>query len=196
VVLAKPVAQAETAVPGETGPTAAGPVTERPARQGRSGRQPECRPAEEAQPAWPWDGLSRGPFFRELVQRVLLPQGFTLIELFGRRNPQGIDMVAHRPQVRWTRWVAQLDVTGEAVDVASVQEVVEGRAYFGAQAALLIATGPVTEAARALAREQQVEIWDAAWLRSVWLRSTDGPVAGEAGAEWDAGYDRRTAVAI
>jgi hypothetical protein len=123
---------------------------------------------------WPWDGLGRGAFFHELTRRILLPQGYALAELLLRRDAAGIDLVAHRPEFRWTRWVAQLDVTGEAVDVESVHEVVAGRQAHGAQSGLLVATGPVTDSARSLAHDLQVKVWDAAWLRSRWLRPADG----------------------
>ncbi len=132
-------------------------------------------PDPAAPQTWPWDGLGRGAFFHELTRRILLPQGYALAELLPRRDAAGIDLLAHRPEFRWTRWVAQLDVTGEAVDEASVQEVVAGRQAHGAQSGLLIATGPVTEVARSLAQALRVTVWDGAWLRSAWLRPADGP---------------------
>jgi hypothetical protein len=167
--------QVAEAAPPPAGPDRVAEPVELPAPQPvRSSRPAERR--SEAAPCqhWPWDGLGRGRFFEELVRRVLLPQGFTLVSLQSERDGAGIDVVAHRPQVRWTRWVAQLDVTGEPVDEAAIHELLQGRQCHGAQAALLVATGPVSEAARSLALESQVDIWDAAWLRSAWLRSTDG----------------------
>jgi hypothetical protein len=174
-------------------PIEAGSGPERPVR---AGRHAERRSDEGAALTWPWDGLDRGRFFRELVRRVLLPEGFTLIELQPGRDAAGIDVVAHRPQIRWTRWVAQLDVTGEAVEADAIREIVQGRQQHGAQAALLVATGPVSEAAKRLAAETGVEVWDAALLRSMWLRTTAGTVAEALVADPAAPTAWREAVAI
>lgn len=125
-------------------------------------------------PIGPWDGLGRAAFFEALVRRVLLPEGFTLVALQPGRDAAGIDVVAHRPEVRWTRWVAQLDLTGEPVPAAAVHEVHRGCQAHGAQRGLLVATGPVSAATRALAQELHVDVWDAVRLRSAWLRATDG----------------------
>ena len=121
--------------------------------------------------ARPWDGLGRGPFFEALLKAVLCPQGFALIELLAGRDDCGIDLIAQRvPHTwqRWTRLVAQLDVTGEAVGEKAVAEVLQGRQQHGAQQGLLIVTGPVTPSARAYATAAAIEIWDGPELARLW----------------------------
>lgn len=118
--------------------------------------------------ARPWAGLDRGRAFRELARRLFLPQGFAKVELQRCRDGAGIDVIAYRAQHRWSKLVAQLDATGETVEVAAIEDVVRGRSQHGAQHGLVIALGPVSEAARALAVEHGIEVWDDETLRQAW----------------------------
>ncbi|MBC7545018.1 MAG: restriction endonuclease [Candidatus Sericytochromatia bacterium] len=146
----------------------------RPTSRPEPPTQPQTEPIRPA-PACPWADLGRGPFFEALVRQVLLPQGYAVIELQAGRDASGIDLIAQRPQFRWTRLVAQMDATGEAVDETAVAEVVRGRQHHGAQTGLLIATGPVTATARAHASSAGIEIWDASYLHACWGAGAPGP---------------------
>lgn len=148
-------------------PPREGPVSPPPLRA-----TPLMAPPREGTP---WAGLDRGRAFRELARRLFLPQGYAKVELQPSRDAAGIDVIAFRAQYRWSKWVAQLDATGETVDVEAVEDVVRGRAQHGAQHGLLIAFGPVSDAARALADEQQIEVWDDTTLHVAWEALQQAP---------------------
>lgn len=98
-----------------------------------------------------------GHAFEYYVARLLPAMGFTHITVTQGSGDYGVDVIAYDGAVKIA---IQCKLYGSPVGVKAVQEVYAGKAHYHADLAAVITNNYFTEAARTLAEETGVELWD------------------------------------
>lgn len=98
-----------------------------------------------------------GHAFEHYVARLLPAMGFTNITVTQGSGDYGVDVIAYDGAVKIA---IQCKLYTSPVGVKAVQEVYAGKAHYHADLAAVITNNYFTEAARTLADETGVELWD------------------------------------
>lgn len=103
-----------------------------------------------------------GERFEEWLANFFRARGYS-VKLTPRTGDIGVDLDMHRDG---QHYVVQAKCWKNNVGTKAVQEIYSGKAYYRADKAIVVTNSYFTHAARHLAREIGVELWDRARLKS------------------------------
>lgn len=102
--------------------------------------------------------------FEEYVARLLRANEYEDVQVTPKSGDYGADILAGKNGIRY---VFQCKYYTELVGVASVQQVYAAKDYYNAHIAIVVTNSIFTKAAKTLASELKVILWDCEMLRKL-----------------------------
>lgn len=102
--------------------------------------------------------------FEEFVARILRENGYSDVDVTQKSNDYGADVIAYRDGIKY---VFQCKHYSSQVGIEAVQQVYSAKTYYDGHVAIVITNSVFTKAAKVLADELGVVLWDCEKLKEL-----------------------------